>query len=81
LGVRYSVDIDEVVLHGFGTVDRHRISVGLTEELSRLLTRDGLPRNMAARDQLDAGGIDIVPGDDRATGRNLGRSVHAGLRT
>jgi hypothetical protein len=78
--VRYSVDIGEIVLHGFGPVDRHHISSGLSEELSRLLTRDGLPGKMAARDQLDAKGIDIVPGDDRATGRNLARSVHAGLR-
>lgn len=79
--MRYSVDIGEVVLHGFGPVDRNRISAGLTEELSRLLIRDGLPGNAATRDQIRAGGIEIVAGDDRATGRNLARSVHTGLRT
>jgi hypothetical protein len=75
------VDIGEVVLHGFGLVDRSRISAGLSEELGRLLIREGLPGDLAAREQLDAGGIDIVPGDDRATGRNLARGVHAGMRT
>lgn len=78
--MRYSVDIGEVVLHDFGPMDRNHISVGLREELSRLLTREGLPGNLAARDQLDAGRIDIVPGDDRATGRNLARGVHAAIR-
>lgn len=77
--MRYAVDIDHVLLHGFGAVDRGRLQSGLTEELVRLLDRDGLPGDLADRGHMQAGRIEIVPRDDRATGRNLARSLHAGL--
>jgi hypothetical protein len=77
--MRYAVSIDEVVLHGFGPVDRQRVSTGLREELHRLLSRDGLPAGLTGNDELDAGRVDLVPGDDRATGRSIARGVYGRL--
>jgi hypothetical protein len=77
--MRYAVEIDQLVLRGFGPVDRRRLRAGIRDELARLLARDGLPRDVAARERMPLQRIDLVPGDDGATGRNLARSVHAGL--
>ena len=78
--MKYVVDIDELVLHGFDAVDRRHLSAGLSEELGRLLVREGLPADAGSRDRLQAQGIEVGRGDDRATGRNLARSLHAGMR-
>lgn len=78
--MRYTVDIEELVLHGFGTVDRRRMSAGVREELGRLLMRDQLPAESSERGRVDGGEIRLRPGDDRGTGRAIARRVHAGLR-
>lgn len=77
--MRYTVSIDEVVLHGFGPVDRRRVAAGMREELLRLLSRDGLPVSLPGNDAIDGGRVDIVQGDDRATGRSIARGVYGGL--
>jgi len=77
--MRYAVSIDQVILHGFGPVDRRRVSAGLRDELHRLLSRDGLPADVTGHDALDAGRVDLIPGDDRATGRSIARGVYRGL--
>lgn len=78
--MRYEIDIDEVVLHGFGTLDRRRVSAGLSEELGRLFAGDGFGRGGGDRKRVDGGHVHIVSGDDRATGRSIARGVYAGLR-
>lgn len=78
--MRYVLSIDEVVLHGFTPVDRRRVSAGLGEELHRLLSQDGLPASLSGGDSLDAGRVEIAPGDDRATGRSIARGIYGGLR-
>ncbi len=78
--MRYDIGIDEVVLHGFGAVDSRRISAGLSEELGRLFVRDGLPSGESGLERVDGGHVEIVPGDDRATGHNIARGVYRGLR-
>jgi hypothetical protein len=78
--MRYDVDIAEVVLVGFGHVDRGRLGIGLKEELGRLLERDGLPTDLAsARELVSAGTVEVTPGNDRASGRAIARGVHRGL--
>ena len=78
--MRYDVDIAEVVLVGFGHVDRGRLGIGLKEELGRLLERDGLrPDLVSARDVLSPGTVEVTPGNDRASGRAIARGVHRGL--
>jgi hypothetical protein len=78
--MRYVVEIDELVLHGFGMVDRRRVSAGLREELGRLLIREGAPTQIRDRARIDGGHFAVTPGDDRATGRGIARRAFAGLR-
>ena len=77
--MKYALSIDRVVLRGFGPVDTWRMSAGLTEELHRLLSRDGLPGDLSGRDAIEAGRVDLVPGDDRGTGRSIARGVYGSL--
>ncbi len=77
--MRYAVSIDRVVLRGFGPVDRRRLSAGITEELQRLMSRDGLPAHLSRSDEIDAGRVDIVPSDDRGIGRSIARRVYGSL--
>jgi hypothetical protein len=78
--MRYEVDIAEVVLEGFGHVDRRRLGAGLKEELARLLERDGLPPDVVSPiDSVRAGTVEFTPGNERASGRAIARGVHRGL--
>ncbi len=56
--------IEELVLHGFATVDRHRIGAAVEQELARLLMEQGVPLGLAAGGalaRLDGGSFTVAP--------------------
>ena len=77
--MRYAIDIDEVVLHGFGRVDRRALAAGLSDELGRLVVRGALPAAAGDRPRIDGGHVTVAPDNDRTTGRGIAGAVYAGL--
>ena len=78
-----SVDIGEVVLHGFGRIDTGLLEAAFSAELERLLRSRGVPLAAGEGDtELDSlTGLPPLPATtspDRL-GVALARSVHAGL--
>jgi hypothetical protein len=66
--------IEEMVLHGFATGDRHRIGDAVERELARLMASQGLPAidTSVAIDRLDGGTFQASP---TAPARQLGEQV------
>jgi len=79
--------IDELVLHGFQTVDRYAIADAIAHELGRLLGEAGVQQALREREprvgdhRLDAGSF-IVPADatPHAVGVQVARAIHRGLQ-
>ncbi|MFI0237714.1 hypothetical protein [Streptomyces sp. NPDC016845] len=87
---RIDVEIGELVLDGFGHVDRDRMAEAFRRELSRLVREHGLPLADAVGHTEDAAlALDVVSGlpplphtvSSTRLGAALARSVHAGLTT
>ncbi|HJQ29573.1 MAG TPA: hypothetical protein VJ827_09535 [Rubrobacter sp.] len=76
--------IEELVLHGFPPEYRHRIGGAVENELSRLLTEQGVPPSL--RDggdilRLDAGAFQMKPGlGADAVGARVARSLYQGMK-
>ncbi len=51
-----TIEIDELVLHGFPAGDRHAIAAALETELARLILERGLPAGLA-----DGVGVELTP--------------------
>lgn len=76
--------IEELILHGFPSGDRHRIGEAMQRELARLLTEESTPPALAksaAIDQLNGGSFQTT-GTVRpeATGAQVARAVFRGLQ-
>lgn len=80
----FRLHIEEMVLHGFGVVDRHRIGDAVQQELSRLLTEPGATGTLtrsAYRPMIDAGSVQVEPGlTPEAIGIKIAQSLHKGIR-
>jgi hypothetical protein len=78
------VHIEELVLHGFSSRDRHRIAYAVRLELGRLIGAAGdadfLKRPLAI-ERLNGGTIKITPGaKPYAAGTTIASAVFRGLR-
>ncbi len=63
--VAIEIEIAEIVLIGFGTIDRERVRAALVAELSRLLAEEGVPVGLSsagAIETLDGGAFRLTSG-------------------
>jgi hypothetical protein len=74
--------IEQLVLHGFGT-DRHRIAAALQQELTRLLTEQGIPPALANSSEIPHINISAnqIPAGAKAEtiGTQLAQSIYSKL--
>lgn len=82
-GPSFELQIDELVLHGFGTMQRYAIQDAVERELTRLLVEHGAPTELT-RDvdiaHLKGGEINVSTGSSgEATGIQLARIIYGGL--
>ena len=71
--------LEELVLDGFATTDRYRISAALQAEMSRLFTERGVPASLAhggSIAMLRAEGLDVSPS---ASADRIGKQVARAL--
>ena len=77
------ISIDKLILHGFSHVDRHRIGYALENELTRLISEQGIPSALSTEnnyDQLDGGNVNISnTSKAEITGRQIAQSVYTGF--
>jgi hypothetical protein len=73
-----TVEIGELVLHGFPPGDRHAIGDAVRAELQRLVEAHGVPDAGRSAARVDAGEVHAGP-TPQATGVAVARAVHAGL--
>ena len=76
-----TLSIDEVVLRGFPQIDRYRVADAMTAELTRLLGEEG-PSPGLEKDAEALAPLSMrLPADagPEAIGREIARTVHAGL--
>jgi len=78
--VRYELDVDEVVLHGFAHVDRRRISSAFAHELGLLVGRDGPRPGAIDRDRVRGRDLEVSSFESSALGRGLAHTVHRAVR-
>ena len=82
--MRIHLEIDRLELEGVSRADGRLVGIALEQELSRLVTRDGLPPQVLERGSvpsLDAGSLRLAPNlRPRALGRQLGQQVYGGLK-
>ncbi len=75
-----SLQIDRLVLQGFGERDGARVVQAFRAELARLFEQSGAPKHGAHVGQLDAGVIRLQPGrDPEWHGAQAARQMHAAL--
>jgi hypothetical protein len=75
--------IEELVLHGLETGDRHRIAEAVQGELARLIGEQDIPPQLVRSGEIqriDAGGFELAAGSrEDALGSQIARSVYGGL--
>lgn len=80
---RIEINIEKLVLEGFGHADRHQIGEAVEQELIRLFTEQGIPTGLEKGGniaRLDGGAIEIAPGSKASNiGINISKSVYGGL--
>jgi|SRR3974390_587886 len=78
-----SLHIQELVLHGFASIDGDRIGEATQRELARLFVRQGVPRSLASRttvDLLDGGALKITSATTpEPIGTQLARAIYEAL--
>jgi hypothetical protein len=83
VGVKPDIElhIDQLVLHGFRSGERHRIGAAVERELGRLLAEQGLPLTKDAEVARMDGGTLKLSRNARAevTGAEIARTVYGGL--
>lgn len=76
--------VEELVLHGFPSSDRHRIGEAMQRELTRLFTEGRTPPALTKSAEIDRlnGGSFQTTGTARpeATGAQVARAVFGGLK-
>jgi hypothetical protein len=76
--------IEELVLHGFPSDDRHRIGEAVQRELTRLFTEQQLPPGLTKSTEIDRlnGGTFQMTGAPRpeSTGTQIARTVFGELK-
>jgi hypothetical protein len=81
---RVEVTIDELVLHGFAPVDRYAIAEALEQELTRLLSAQGVPASFAQSgeaERLDGGSFTTAPDTKGKTvGTLAAQAVYHGVQ-
>ena len=74
-----SLHIEELVLHGFASIDDNRIGEATQRELARLFVQQGVPRSLASRttvDLLDGGALEIASASKpELIGTQLARAI------
>ena len=82
---RHSIDlqIDELVVEGVSTADRHTISEAVERELTRLFAEQGVPPAITYRSEIaevDGGGLEPDPTSNAdAIGARVARAIYGGL--
>lgn len=78
---RIEVEIEEVVLRGFGHLDRRAVGEALESELTRLISGDSVPARRLESAVYD-GGLLRLPSrhGELALGRGLARATHNALQ-
>lgn len=80
---RVEVEIEELVLNGFGFADRLRIADSIKEELARAISERGMERPAGLRAdvaKLDAGSFHVAPNANAdGIGKQVARTVHGAL--
>ncbi|WP_456429134.1 hypothetical protein [Rhodocaloribacter sp.] len=75
--------IEELVLDGFGPMDRAALAAAVRHELTRLFAERGLPPSLgaaAAVPRLDAGAFTAAPNAGaRTLGTNVARAIYGGM--
>lgn len=75
--------IEELVLHGFSRGDRDRIGAAIQQELTRLLTEQGIPPSLAQSGQigqLNGGKFEMTAGiRPEVAGIQIAQSIYGGL--
>jgi hypothetical protein len=78
-----SLHIEELVLHGFASIDGDRIGEAAQRELARLFVRQGVPRSLVDRtavDLLDGGALKIASTTTpEPIGTQLARAIYGAL--
>jgi hypothetical protein len=78
-----SLHIEELVLHGFASIDGDRIGQATQRELARLFVRHGVPRSLASGatvDLLDAGTLEMASASTpEPIGTKLARAIYGAL--
>jgi hypothetical protein len=79
-----NIHIEELVLHGFASSDRHRIARAVETELARLMSASTAPRwhgTPAALEAIHAGAFKIDAGaKPQSAGAEIARTVFRSLR-
>jgi len=82
---RVVIHIDQLVLRGFRSEDRHAIAAGLQQELSRLLADPDAARQLAAQDgmsRLNTCAVRIVHGaQPAAVGVQAAQGIARGIKS
>ena len=76
--------IEELVLYGFAPGDRDRIAAALEQELTRLLTEQGVPQSLAQAGDiayLSAPPFRVTSSRPDMIGLQMAQSVNEGLRS
>lgn len=75
--------IEELVLHGFARKDQVRIQRAVEQELSRLLTEQGIPGGLAQGgelQQLNGGSFNVRSGmRAEAVGAQVAQAIYGGM--
>jgi hypothetical protein len=78
------IHIEELVLHGFASGDRHRIANAVQQELARLMTAQTVAasrENPLTLDRMQGGTFRVGPGTKPdVIGSQIARAVHRNLR-
>ncbi len=77
------VRIDALVLHGVAFADRYAVADAVQHELARLLTKSGIPPDLARRsgiERVDGGQVELSAGASaQIIGAGIGQAVHGSL--
>jgi hypothetical protein len=77
------LEIEELILHGFGAGDRAQIGIAVQQELTRLLSEGGLPSGFGQGGEvprLDGGTFNVDPGAKaEVVGIQIAQSIYGGF--
>ena len=77
------INIEQIILHGFSSTDRHRIGEAVRSELARLFMEKGMPQNFN-----DGGNLTSLDGGTfhmsktmhaRSIGSRIAQSIYGGM--